>query len=118
MYFGRCSKHESLRCLCPFLVSVPACCGHIFNKEKAFQRQNGLYPATWISNLIIAPNFYIAAGLFWNLEHHKDSGINFSFRRDTWYREIITTSFWRFFWITIPFIAFAMYGVLWFVVVK
>lgn len=79
--------------------------------------RDGTYPATWISNLIIAPNFYVAAGLFWNLEHHKDSGINFSFRRDTWYREVITTSFWRFFWIAIPFIAFTMYGVLWFVVV-
>jgi hypothetical protein len=77
--------------------------------------RDGTYPATWLSNLIIAPNFYIAGGLFWNLEYHKERGIIFSFQRDTWYHEINTASFWKLIWVAIPFIVFAMYGVVWFV---
>lgn len=80
--------------------------------------RDGVYPATWLLNLIISPTFYITAGLFWNLEHHPERGMIFSFQRDTWYHENSRTSFRRLIWIAIPRMAFAVYGVAWFVVTK
>lgn len=80
--------------------------------------RDGVYPATWLQNLIISPTFYIAAGLFWNLEHHPERGIIFSFQRHTWYHENSKTSFKKLIWTAIPLMAFAIYSVAWFVMTK
>jgi hypothetical protein len=80
--------------------------------------RDGMYPATWLQNLIISPTFYIAAGLFWNLEHHPERGIIFSFQRDAWYHEDCKATFRKLVWIATPLMAFAIYGVAWFVMTK
>ena len=77
--------------------------------------RDGTYPATWLANLIISPTFYIAGGLFWNLEHQEGNGLGFSFQRPAWYRENVSSSFRKLLWITLPFIGFAIYGVYWFI---
>jgi hypothetical protein len=77
--------------------------------------RDGVYPPTWLSNLIISPCLYIAGGLFWNLEHIPGKGVIFSFQRGTWYHEKSGTSFRKVIWIAIPLMAFAAYAVAWFV---
>lgn len=77
--------------------------------------RDGVYPATWFSNLIISPAIYTAAGLFWNLEHTPESGMMFSFQRETWYHECVGTRFRKLLWIAIPLMAFALYCVVWFI---
>ena len=80
--------------------------------------RDGLYPTTWLPNLIISPTFYLAGGLFWNLEHHPERGMIFSFQRGSWYHEIFDTSFRKLIWVAIPLMGFAVYGVAWFVITK
>jgi hypothetical protein len=80
--------------------------------------RDGVYPATWLSNLLISPSFYILGGLFWNLEHQPGRGIIFSFQRDAWYHEAAHTSFRKVVWIAMPLMAFAVYGVAWFVLTE
>ena len=76
----------------------------------------GIYPDTWLSNLIISPNIYIAGGLFWNLEHHPEKGLKFSFQRKAWYHEPILSPFSKLIWIALPFMALVFLMVAWFVV--
>lgn len=78
--------------------------------------RDGIYPDTWLSNLIISPNLYISGGLFWNLEHHPEKGLKFSFQRDAWYHESIRSSFAKLFWIALPFMVLNVLWVAWFVV--
>jgi hypothetical protein len=80
--------------------------------------RDGVYPATWLPNLIISPCLYIAGGLFWNLEHLPGRGGMFSFQREAWYRETSRSSFRKLIWIAIPLMAFAVYGVAWFVLTR
>ncbi len=77
--------------------------------------RDGIYPATWFSNLLISPALYITAGLFWSLEWEKGKGTSFVFQKEDWYLGHTESSFRKMVWITFPFMAFAAYGVIWFV---
>jgi len=77
--------------------------------------RDGVYPSTWFSNLIISPTFFIAGGLFWNLEHIQGVGIKFSFQEGQWYNRPVSSNFRGLIWVAIPFMMFAFYGVCWFV---
>ncbi len=77
--------------------------------------RDGNYPATWLQNLIISPTFFIAAGMFWNLEYLPGSGVKFSFQLENWYNRQISTNFRKIFWIALPFALFTLYAVLWFI---
>ena len=77
--------------------------------------RNGIYPASWLPNLIISPAFFIAGGLFWNLENIPGTGVKFSFQERQWYERPVHSSFKGLIWIAIPFMMFAFYGVYWFV---
>lgn len=76
--------------------------------------RDGVYPATWLSNLIISPCFYIAGGLFWNLEQNKEKGSFFSFQRRRWFLSRRPSDWVGLIWIMMPFMCFGLYGVLWF----
>ena len=77
--------------------------------------RDGNYPATWLQNLIISPAFFIAAGMFWNLEYMPGLGAKFSFQLDGWYHRQISANFKKLFWIALPFGLFTLYAVFWFV---
>jgi hypothetical protein len=46
--------------------------------------RDGDYPLTWSANLFASSVIYLAAGLFWNLEHRPGRGVIFSFMADGW----------------------------------
>ena len=77
--------------------------------------RDGIYPPTWLSNLIISPTFYIAAGLFWNLDYETGKGAVFAFQHKDWFRHEFKTPVRKILWIMAPFMLFAFYGVVWFV---
>jgi len=77
--------------------------------------RDGVYPVTWWSNLLISSALYIAAGLLWNLDWESDRGTTFAFQWEDWYFHHSEAAFKKIIWITIPFMLFAAYSVLWFV---
>ena len=77
--------------------------------------RDGVYPATWLQNLIISPTLYIAGGLFWNLDYEEGIGIRFAFQRADWFRVMPESGFGRIFWLALPFMIFATYSMVWFV---
>ena len=77
--------------------------------------RDGIYPATWLSNLIISPTLYIAGGMFWNLDYVRGHGIQFAFQRQEWFHVSPNSAFRKILWVALPFMAFATYSMVWFV---
>jgi hypothetical protein len=57
--------------------------------------RDGQYPDTWFANLFASSVIYLAAGLFWNLEHRAGRGVIFSFMRERWPEPAPTAQPWR-----------------------
>jgi len=47
--------------------------------------RDGLYPATWWSNIIASLTLYVSAGMMWSLTHVPGRGIVFDFMTDAWF---------------------------------
>lgn len=46
--------------------------------------RDGFYPHGWWSNLVASSVLYVAAGLFWSLEHRDGRGVVFAFMLEDW----------------------------------
>ncbi len=46
--------------------------------------RDGLYPATWWSNLLASSTLYLSAGMMWSLTHVPGRGMVFDFMTDEW----------------------------------
>jgi len=46
--------------------------------------RDGYYPVTWFSNIFASSALYISAGLLWNLDWKKETGVIFSFMEPGW----------------------------------
>lgn len=46
--------------------------------------RDGRYPLTWFSNIFASSFLYVTAGILWNLDWKKGTGVILSFREETW----------------------------------
>ena len=76
--------------------------------------RDGIYPPSWLHNLIISPTLYIAGGLFWNLSWARGEGVRFAFQWPDWHRHRQESKMSRIIWVMAPFMFFAAYSILWF----
>jgi hypothetical protein len=58
--------------------------------------RDGDYPITWAVNIPASGLIYASAGLFWNLEWHRERGVIFSFMREGWPSRPAVSAPWRF----------------------
>jgi hypothetical protein len=69
--------------------------------------RDGIYPPTWLSNLILSSILYWAAGCLWSLTG-KSGGITLAFRRPDWFRIETSLSYWLLSVYALPFILLAV----------
>jgi hypothetical protein len=76
-----------------------AACAWLFSASWSYDIylvwRDGQYPDTWFANLFASSVIYLAAGLFWNLEHRAGRGVIFSFMRERWPEPAHTAQPWR-----------------------
>jgi len=65
--------------------------------------RDGMYPATWFSNLFASSILYCCAGLFWSLEWTKHRGVHFSFTESSWPYAHVGGGFRQVIWYGLPF---------------
>ena len=81
--------------------------------------RDGVYPATWSSNLILSSILYWAAGCLWSLTG-GETGATFVFRKRAWFHEEGPISYWRLILYALPFVLVAVWltgMVIWYCVV-
>ena len=71
--------------------------------------RDGHYTSRWLSNLLLLPIIYIAAGLLWNLEAKEDGGFSLAFLRSDWPKASLNNSFRPLLLISLPLILVAAY---------
>jgi hypothetical protein len=76
--------------------------------------RDGVYPGSWLQNLIISPTLYLSGGLFWNLAWARGEGVRFAFQWPEWHRHRQEQKMSRIIWLMLPFMIFAAYSILWF----
>lgn len=76
-----------------------AVCAWLFSASWSYDIylvwRDGHYPDTWFANLFASSVIYLSAGLFWNLEWHRERGVIFSFMRAGWPARPATSAPWR-----------------------
>ena len=89
----------SLRRQIAWTETYIALCAWLFSASWSYDIylvwRDGHYPETWFPNLFASSVIYLAAGLFWNLEWQRGSGVNFSFKRADWPSRPAESSFFR-----------------------
>jgi hypothetical protein len=70
--------------------------------------RDGVYPATWLTNLGASSILYLLAGLFWNLDWTPDRGVTFSFMFGDWPASHDHPVFRKIFWLGFLFILFVL----------
>ena len=78
--------------------------------------RDGIYPATWWSNLLLSSVLYTCAGLMWNLEYWPKIGMEFGFMRDNWPIKPRQDQFAKIFWFALPFMLLVSVLILAFVI--
>ena len=76
--------------------------------------RDGVYPGSWLQNLIISPTLYIAGGLFWNLAWARGEGVRFAFQWPDWHCHQQEQNMSKLIWLMLPFMIFAAYSIIWF----
>jgi len=104
----------------PLLHTYVALCYWLFSVSWSYDLyilvRDGIYPATWWSNLMLSSVLYICAGLMWNLEVWPNHGMKFGFMRDDWPKKLANSNVIKIFWFALPFMILVAALILSFVV--
>ena len=104
--------YRALRRQASIVEAFVAACLALFSASWSFDLywwvRSGEYPVVWDFNLLASGALYVAAGLFWNLEHDRHRGVVFAFMLSDWPRASTGASFRNIGWMALPFMLFAI----------
>lgn len=109
---GKCTSHwrEIYVVACAWLFTVS------WSYDGYMLLKTGIYPGTWLANMVLSSILYILAGMLWNLEYAAPSGVIFGFMRDDWPKAANPTDFGKIVWFALPIMALVAVIILAFVV--
>ena len=67
--------------------------------------RDGVYPPTWLANLVASSILYVLAGMLWSLEWRPQRGATFGFIEADWPNPAYAASFRKLAWYAIPIMA-------------
>jgi len=93
----------------PIHHSLVAACVWLFSASWSYDgyllARDGVYPVTWLPNLLASSVLYLAAGLFWNLDWRPERGALFAFADADWPQASSNRIFGRILWPALVFMA-------------
>ena len=66
--------------------------------------KNGIYPQTWLANIVLSSMLYFCGGLFWNLDWKPERGVFYSFKDGDWPNPERSAPFGKIFHAALPYI--------------
>ena len=104
--------YRSLRFRTDLKAVYVALCLWLFSASWSYDLyillRDGVYPATWSSNLILSSILYWAAGCLWSLTR-SDSGVSFAFRLPGWFQDDQRIPLRRLMLYALPFVLLAVW---------
>lgn len=111
--------YEVIRRKRPARQAYVAFCAWMFSASWSYDIylvwRDGDYPMTWFVNIFASSVLYVSAGLLWSLEWRAGRGVIFAFMQEGWPLPPDGAQLSRLIWYALPFMAFGVAAVLYFV---